>query len=112
MTAKHKPTDATRKQVQDYAAIGTSQDDIAKVIGVSKNTLILHYRHELDTAMTKANGAVAGKLYSKCMDGNVTAMIFWLKTRARWRETDPLDLSDDDRIEKVEIVYKNGRKRK
>ncbi len=96
MTAKHKPTDATKEQVRSFAAIGTPQEDIAKVIGVSKNTLLLHYRHELDTATTKANGAVAGKLYSKCMDGNVTAMIFWLKTRARWRETDPNKEPDGD----------------
>jgi len=89
MPAKaHKPTDKLRKMVKDYSAVGTPQDDIAKVIGIDRNTLAKHYREELDTAATKANAAVAGKLYSQCMAGNTSAMIFWLKTRARWRETD------------------------
>jgi hypothetical protein len=29
---------------------------------------------------------VAGFLFSAAKSGNVTAQIFWLKTRARWRE--------------------------
>jgi hypothetical protein len=30
---------------------------------------------------------VAGFLFNSAKSGNVTAQIFWLKTRARWRET-------------------------
>jgi hypothetical protein len=40
---------------------------------------------------TKANAQVAGFLFNAARSGNVTAQIFWLKTRARWRET-PLEL--------------------
>jgi|RhiMethySRZTD1v2_1073278.scaffolds.fasta_scaffold1423914_2 hypothetical protein len=44
-------------------------------------------RDELDLGSTKANAQVAGFLFSAAKSGNVTAQIFWLKTRARWKET-------------------------
>jgi len=39
----------------------------------------------------QTNAQVAGFLFNSARSGNVTAQIFWLKTRARWRET-PLEL--------------------
>lgn len=53
-------------------------------------TLRKHYRQELDFGHTKANARVAEFLYRKATtEGSqaVTAAIFWLKTRAGWRET-------------------------
>ena len=44
-------------------------------------------QQELDLGETKANAQVAGFLFNSARTGNVTAQIFWLKTRARWRET-------------------------
>ena len=46
---------------------------------------------ELDLGETKANAQVAGFLFNAARNGNVTAQIFWLKTRARWREA-PMEL--------------------
>ena len=86
----HEPTTAQRKQVEAMAAYGIPQMDISRVIGVSKPTLEKHYRDELDTGATKATARVAESLYKKATgDGNasVTAAIFWLKTRAGWKET-------------------------
>lgn len=86
----HVPTDVTKKQVETLAAYGIPQDEIRKVVGVSLPTLYKYYRHELDTASTKANARVAESLYRKATtDGSqsVTAAIFWLKTRAGWKET-------------------------
>src|SRR5207245_1856290 len=34
----------------------------------------------------EANALVSGYLFAKAKGGNVTAQIFWLKTRANWRE--------------------------
>jgi hypothetical protein len=36
---------------------------------------------------TKASHEVAGFLFNSAKNGSVSAQIFWLKTRARWRET-------------------------
>jgi hypothetical protein len=85
----HVPTEATRKQVKALAAYGVPQDEIGKVIGVSKPTLEKHYRDELDRAQSEANARVAESLFRKATgDGaqSVTAAIFWLKTRAQWKE--------------------------
>jgi hypothetical protein len=61
------------------------------VVGIDPKTLRKHYRDELDMGATKANAQVAGFLFNSAKNGNVSAQIFWLKTRARWRET-PVEL--------------------
>ena len=73
------------------AAYGIPETDISRVVGIDPKTLRKHYRDELDLGETKANAQVAGYLFNAAKSGNVTAQIFWLKTRARWRET-PLEL--------------------
>jgi hypothetical protein len=82
----HQPDPAQRRQVEAMAAYGIPEADIAKVIGIDPKTLRLWYREELDLGTTKANAHVAVFLFSSAKSGNVTAQIFWLKTRARWRE--------------------------
>jgi hypothetical protein len=86
----HKPDPAGRRQVEAMAAYGVPEADIATVIGIDAKTLRKHYRQELDTGQIKANTKVAENLYRKATgDGReaVIAAIFWLKTRARWKET-------------------------
>ena len=34
---------------------------------------------------------ISGSLFTAHKAGNITAMIFWLKTRAHWRERPPAD---------------------
>ncbi len=86
----YAPTDVLRKQVESMCGFGIKEDDIARSIGISDVTLRKYYREELDNGITKANTAVAQSLYKKAMGegtGAVTAAIFWLKTRAGWKET-------------------------
>jgi hypothetical protein len=68
------------------AAAGITSEAICLVIGVSGKTLRKHYRNELDTSAIRATAVVAGSLYRKAINGNVVAQIFWLKTRAGWKE--------------------------
>ena len=91
---KHQPTDATRQTVQLHVMVGTRQEVIAEILGISVDTLYRHYKAEMDTAREKANASIGGALYKKAMGGDTTAMIFWLKTRARWKET--VDISNED----------------
>jgi len=90
----HQPTEATRQTVSLHATVGTKQDVIAEILGISVDSLQRHYRAEIDTSRERANASVGGALFKKAMGGDTTAMIFWLKTRARWRET--LDISNED----------------
>ena len=93
MTKKHEPTPETRLQVKTLASVGTPQEDIAKIIGITKNTLIKHYRKELDTAMVMANATIAQTLFKQAKDGNTSAAIFWLKCRAGWSEKQQIEHS-------------------
>jgi hypothetical protein len=84
-----QPTDEQRKIVSMCAAVGITQEDIARIIvtgGIDADTLAKHFREELDVAATKANAQVGGMLYNKALSGDVTAGIWWTKTRMRWRE--------------------------
>jgi len=93
---QHAPTDAQRKLVQLHATVGTTQDMIARVIGIDKKTLRKHYRDELDLSMAIANATIGGALFNKAKGGDTASMTFWLKTRARWRETADVNLTSDD----------------
>jgi hypothetical protein len=76
--------------VEAMAGYGVPEADIAGVLGIDPKTLRKHYRHELDHGHVKANAKVAENLYRKATgDGReaVIAAIFWLKTRAGWKET-------------------------
>lgn len=92
----HKPTKTTRDTVMMHAMVGTPQDDIARVLNIDPKTLRLHYRDELDLAAAKANATIGGALFNKAKSGDTAAMIFWMKTRARWSERSEFDHTSSD----------------
>ena len=81
--------DAMREKVRYLAGVGVPQDDIAKIIGCAPKTLRKRFRDELDRGVAEANATMAGYLFAAAKAGNIAAIIFWLKTRARWRENGP-----------------------
>ena len=95
----HQPDPVSRRQVEAMAAYGVPEADIARVLSIDPKTLRKHYRLELDTGQIKANSKIAESLYRKALgDGaqSVTAAIFWLKTRAGWKETSVHEVSGRD----------------
>ncbi len=94
----HKPDAANRRQVEAMAGYGVPEIDIARVLRIDPKTLRKHYRDELDGGHVKANAKVAENLFRKATgDGpqSVTAAIFWMKTRARWKETTISEVTHD-----------------
>ena len=87
----HKPTDETREMVRLHATVGTTHELVAKLLGVDGKTMRKWYRRELDLSMAEANATIGGTLFNKAKNGDTAAMIFWLKTRAGWREKDQAD---------------------
>lgn len=82
------PTAEQRNLVKSLAAVGIPHEDIARKVGVrSPKTLRKYFRTELNEGATDANYSVAQSLYANAKTGNVIAQIFWLKTRAGWKET-------------------------
>lgn len=98
----HRPEPGQRRQVEALAAYGIPEADISGVVGIDPKTLRKYYREELDLGETKANAQVAGFLFNAARNGNVTAQIFWLKTRARWRET-PMELKHSGSIARKDL---------
>lgn len=89
----HIATEETRAKVESLAAVGTRYEDIALYLGITRPTLDKYYKEELKIGTIKANAAIANTLYKQALDGNTTAAIFWLKTRAGWRETQHVEMS-------------------
>lgn len=92
----HKPTKTTRDTVSLHAMVGTPQELIAELLGIDSKTLRKHYREELDHALAKANATIGGSLFNKAKGGDSSAQMFWLKTRAGWKETNKHDLISSD----------------
>jgi len=90
----HKPTEEGKRTAKALAAYGIPQDEIAEVLGICPHTLRKHYSEVLRGAATEANAKVAENLFRTATGAgreSVTAGIFWLKTRAGWRERDKDD---------------------
>lgn len=103
----HNPTDAQRQTVQLHASVGTRQEVIAEIIGIDPKTLRKHYRDELNQALAKANASIGGALFNKAKSGDTSAMIFWLKTRAGFKETNQIEHTSPDQSmspTRIEIV--------
>jgi hypothetical protein len=84
---EHKPTDETRKLVKGLSAVGIRYVDIAQKLDINDDTLVKYYKKELEDGRIDANASIGQNLFQQAKNGNVAAMIFWLKTRAGWRET-------------------------
>jgi hypothetical protein len=78
-----------RNQVEAMAGYGIPETEIAKVLEIEPDKLRELYGKVIDGARTKANAEVAESLFRKATgEGreSVIAAIFWLKTRAGWKE--------------------------
>lgn len=91
----HEPTKELRRQIEALVAYGTKQAAICEIVGLSENTVRKYYAQELETGTAKANAKVAESLFQKALgdsSGSVAAAIFWMKSRAGWKETQAHEL--------------------
>lgn len=96
------PTEEQRMTVAIMAACGMPQPLICeKIINgatgapIDMKTLRKVFRQELDEGGASANAIVAQSLFRKATGNSpqaVTAAIFWLKTRAGWKEPTAAEL--------------------
>jgi uncharacterized protein (DUF2126 family) len=104
----HIPSEASRQLVQLHSSIGTPQPQIAEILSITKPTLRKHYRRELDLAQAQANAAIGGMLFNKAKNGDVTAAIFWMKTRARWSERHEHTGADGGAIQLEDVTKRDA----
>ena len=69
------------------ASYGIAQREIADCLDVSLTCLRRHLGDDMTKAPTQANANVARALYrGATRDGSTKAQIFWLKSRAKWKD--------------------------
>lgn len=104
----HLPDATTRNKVFMLSSVGTRHEDIATVLGISADTLTKYYKEELDKGRIEANASVAETLFKQAKEGNTTAMIFWLKSRAKWKESTQHEISGNPDGTPVEVKIVTG----
>jgi hypothetical protein len=104
----HLPNADTRNRVYMLSTVGTRHEDIASVLSISHDTLVKYYKEELDNGRIEANASVAETLFKQAKEGNTTAMIFWLKSRARWKESTQHEISGNPDGTPIEVKIVTG----
>lgn len=95
--------------VKEWAQNGLTEKQIAKNLGISRDTLNEYKKKYPDFSDLLKKGKevsdeeVENALYKAALGGNITAQIFWLKNRRpeKWR-----DKPDTDKKEAIEIIVK------
>jgi hypothetical protein len=84
---------------------GVPQEDIATFFDIDAKTLRKHFRNEIDKGSIEAATKVAQSLYRMATDGgSVAAAIFWMTTRAGWREKHP-QIDEDEPTRLTQIAW-------
>ena len=104
----HLPNADTRNKVYTLSTVGTRHEDIATVLNISADTLTKYYHDELAKGRIEANASVAETLFKQAKEGNTTAMIFWLKSRAKWKESTQHEISGNPDGTPVEVKIVTG----
>jgi hypothetical protein len=95
-----EPTDKQRGQVEAMIRYGIPETEIAQALGISKTTLLKHFRNEINASATKANTQVGEFIFATIVGlpipgrrpvtderARATLAMFWAKTRMGWKET-------------------------
>lgn len=90
-----KPTEEQIKMIRLYSGLGSTQEQIAVLIGKSVDTMSRNEtaKQALDEGRAETIAKVAGTLVQKALKGDTTSAIFYLKTQAGWKETHGVDMN-------------------
>lgn len=82
----HQVTRSAQNIVRMWVALGATQEQIARKLGISQDTLVKYYRNEYETGHVEANMQIGGVLFKKALEGDTASVFFYLKTRAGYKE--------------------------
>lgn len=110
---KHVITAENIQIIRGMGAVGVPQKLIAARLGISVTTLHNYYRDDLDASAASQLHQVATALFNNAIHhNNVTAQIFIMKCRGKWRETKPEDdeaaNNEDMPITKIQFEVLKG----
>jgi hypothetical protein len=91
------PSVAQSREVQVMAALGLEPQEIALVLNIDEKILKRFYKRELSVSGKISNMVVARKALEMAASGRFPDMTkFWLKSRAKWKETSGLEITGKD----------------
>lgn len=103
------------QKIQTMAACGMEADKIALVLDIPHGELLQKFGNYIQTAEAEANAEVARSLYKSAVSGkSPQAAIFWLKSRAGWKDQDvvieniTLDTPREEIIKRIQELESQG----
>lgn len=98
---KRKLTEEEVARIEELAGQGLTAEQIAECLGVKRITLWRWSKRSdvgaaLERGRVKMYSVATGKLKEKIMEGNTSAIIFYLKTRWGWKEQSSVDVTSSD----------------
>jgi len=98
-------TDQHRKVVFDLAASGLSNEDVADVMGISKERLQALFPVEIKTAFQLCMASMARSLYVQGLAGNERAATNWLTFHNRSKWIKKTSIQGDDTAPPVQVEH-------
>lgn len=91
---KYIPNDEHRAMVIALARISAPLKMMKDAIGLDEDTILRHYKKEVEETAVRSLAKVANTLFQRAMQGDNTCLIFWLKTRGLglFRETTHVEI--------------------
>ena len=86
-------SDKDRAEIEHLAGLCMSQDEIARIKGCDRNTLVKHCALELERGKDRAKAMVTNALFSNIKKGKEASIFFYLKTQHGWREKQEIEHS-------------------
>ena len=119
-TDRYRPklTKEARGQVVAALRVGADVGMAARAVGVCRAALYKlmerdsTFKEEVDEARSFADEVIVKRLYEKAKDGDVKAIVFWLKNRKRheWRDRHEHQVDHRGAIDLVQRLHE-GRRR-
>lgn len=92
-----KPGMAQAREVAVMSALGLEPSEVSLILNVEEKLLKTYYSRELNVSQKISNAMVARKALEMAMSGRFPEMTkFWLKARAKWKETSGIELTGRD----------------
>lgn len=106
------------EEVERLASLGLTMDQIAAALGIGTRTLerrkadLAEMAEAIKAGQAKGIATIANALWQNANGGNVTAQIFFLKARAKWkdRHEDVGDETDEAQPTSVNVGVVDARK--
>jgi len=92
-------TEQEKRDIEELAAVGASEEDIAAELKISAKHLQEQYSAELTYGSAKGKNEVLKTFYKQVQSGtNVGATTFWVKGRCGWRDTGSINVASTPNI--------------